>query len=325
MFGGNLFYITFTRLKSTNETTAVLYKEDLNINQILCKDSIYTNLHTAQCYYQQGIKKLQPHPMNVLSRPLFHFFLQGVELKGSMTTSRALTQCVWGAKKGETHQPVEEGFLRTFIHWEILITHWLSAKPRKGTFFFSNARHFAKIKYLKRKMVHRATHRENSWPLGNFVHLQQDCFSHDLWFLISFSGDASFNLHLQKLTSSWQNTFNSLHPLKRLQWSAVGYQLRTSWTTCSKCVTWFTKIKIQKVGLQFLCLKKTNQAHVKQTTLTWNLMPNLSENITVVLYKTSDLMTEKVSRLGQGCPYFFAKRAKFWEVKTWRYIENWTE
>lgn len=124
----------------------------------------YVDMHQPRSYWQLMIKKSKPHPFDVFSWALSNPFLWGVELKGSMTTSQAVAQCVLRGQEGRYTSACWGGFLRTSTHWVFSITLWLHTRIRKGTIEVQSTGP-NKNKLIPTLWV---TDRESSWPFGNF-------------------------------------------------------------------------------------------------------------------------------------------------------------
>lgn len=109
-------------MTNTNLDRTVVLTKSQKVNHIL--PFKVTNIQYDEpcqsrslCYRQFRIKRLKPHPFDVFSWPLFYLFLLGVELKGSMTTSQAQTQCVLRGQEGRYTSARSGGFLRTSTCW----------------------------------------------------------------------------------------------------------------------------------------------------------------------------------------------------------------
>lgn len=142
------FDITFTWLKWTNETTAVLYKENLNINQIL------RTRNTLTCIQPSAAAT----PIECAFKAFVLLLSLGSWVKGVHDYKPSSnTMCLRG-QEGRNTSACWGGFPEDFYSLGNSDNSLALCKTEEGN--FSNARHFAKIKHLEKKMVHRATQRK---------------------------------------------------------------------------------------------------------------------------------------------------------------------
>lgn len=147
----------------------------------------------------------------------------GAELKGSMTTRQALTQCVWRGQEGRYTSTCSEGFLRTSSHWDffMILLPWTGI--RKGS--IQNARHQSRERNTT--MAQCVTDRQSGWPFGKFY-----CTFTELLLPLSCGFPSGLpvtqaSAFIYRNSPAAENIPCVLHThFKRQQWSAVGDQLK---------------------------------------------------------------------------------------------------
>lgn len=176
------------------------------------------------CYWQLRIKRLKPHPFDVFSWPLFYLFLWGVELKGSMTTSQTLAQCVLRGQEGRYTSACWGGFLRTSTHLDIFNNPLANAKKNK-----------------KNPMSDQQRKQLTFWKLSLYIYSRtalplSSCFPSAL----PVTQACAFIY--RNWPAAEKKTLCSPLPVQRLQWSAVADQLKrpSDRRTERLWITWFT-------------------------------------------------------------------------------------